>query len=116
MADEVFRDVGLAPSYAFLLMAVNQQPGIQPSDLGTLLHLNPSTITRLVEKMEYRGYLERRSIGRATEIYPTEKCIQQDAKIKAAWEKLKTKYTSILGERYTEVLTEMTAKAVENLK
>lgn len=116
MADEAFRKVGLAPSYAFLLMAVNQQPGIQPSELGKILHLNPSTITRLVEKMEYRGYLERQSSGRATKIHPTEKCTQTEDKIRKAWEELKASYSAALGDRYTEVLTEMTAKAVENLQ
>lgn len=116
MADASFREVGLAPSYAFLLMIVNKNPGIQPSKLGKLLQLKPSTITRLVEKMENRGYLERQSAGRTTQIYPTKKCQEKDEKIRNAWDVLQEKYRLVLGERYTKVLTEMTVKAVENLR
>lgn len=116
VADDAFREVGLAPSHAFLLMAVNKKSGIQPSELSKILQLTPSTITRLVEKMERKGYLERISEGRATQIHPTEKCVQADDKIRTAWNTLKANYKAVLGERYTEVLTEMTVKAVENME
>lgn len=115
MADEAFKTTGLAPSYGFLLMAANDNPGIQPSDLSRILRLKPSTITRLIEKMEYQGYLERKSEGRATHVFPTEKCRKMDNDLREAWQHLKDDYTSVLGERYTEVLTEMSAKAVEQL-
>jgi len=42
-------------------MIVYERPGIQPMQLSRKLQLTPSTITRLVEKMEYRGFLERQS-------------------------------------------------------
>ncbi len=115
MADDAFRKVGLAPSYAFLLMAVNERPGIQPSELSEILGLTPSTITRLVEKMEYRGYLSRSSEGRATYIEPTESCRDMDEDIHEAWRELRNSYTEILGERYTTVLTEMSSKAINQL-
>ncbi|MBN2731864.1 MAG: MarR family transcriptional regulator [Balneolaceae bacterium] len=111
MADDAFRELGLTSSYAFLLMLVNDQPGIQPMELSKKLQLTPSTITRLVEKMEYRGYLNRRSEGRATHIEITEKGEKIYPKLEQAWNSLKRKYTSILGERYTTVLAEMTYKA-----
>lgn len=116
MADEAFKSLGLAPSYAFLLMVVNKQPGIQPSEISKILQLTPSTITRLIEKMEYQGYLERTSEGRATKITPTAKCLQKDEEIREAWQNLKDRYISVLGDRYTEVLTEMSFKAVEQVK
>lgn len=116
MADEAFRSVGLAPSYAFLLLSVNDEPGIQPSELSNQLGLTPSTITRLIEKMEYRGYLERKSGGRATYVHPTDKAREEDARIREAWKNLRERYTQLLGERYTEVLTEMSVKAIERLE
>lgn len=115
MAEEVFAPLGLAPSYAYLLMEVNEHPGIQPSELGRRLQLSPSTITRLVDKMEHRGYLERRSDGRATKVIPTEACRQLDEEIRNAWHRLREEYRNRLGERYSEVLTEMTVKAVQEL-
>ena len=115
MADEAFRNVGLTSSYAFLIMIVNHQPGIQPMELSKKLQLTPSTITRLVEKMEYRGYLERRSQGRSTHIHITDQGQQLYPKLEQGWRNLQQSYTAVLGERYTEVLTKMTAKAAEQL-
>ena len=116
MADDAFRELGLTSSYAFLLMMVNDQPGIQPMDLSKKLGLTPSTITRLVEKMEYRGYVNRRSEGRSTHIKVTEKGEQLCTKLEQAWVNLKRSYTSILGDRYTKVLSEMTYKASEQIR
>lgn len=116
MADEAFRSVGLSPSHAFLLMKVNDEPGIQPSQLSDILGLTPSTITRLIEKMEYQGYLERISEGRATRVEPTDKCRAKDSEIRKAWTSLQKNYTNILGDRYSEVLTEMSIKAIDQLE
>ena len=116
MADEAFRELGISSSYAFLLMLVNDQPGIQPMELSKKLQLTPSTITRLVEKMEYQGYLERKSEGRSTHIELTEKGSSVQPKLRRAWETLRQNYTDVLGDRYTDVLAEMTGKASEQLK
>lgn len=116
MADEAFKEVGLSPSHAFLLMKVNDEPGIQPSTLSEVLGLTPSTITRLIEKMEYQGYLKRESEGRATHVRPTNKCIAKESDLQEAWNSLRKNYTDILGDRYTEVLTEMSVKAIDQLE
>lgn len=115
MAEEEFRVLGLAPSHAFLLMTVNRQPGIQPSELSDELQLTPSTVTRLIEKMEQQGYLARNSEGRATHVTPTEKCQELDQDLRNTWQNLIDRYREILGDRYTEVLTEMTYTATERL-
>ena len=60
MADEEFAVTGLTSSYAFLLMSVNAKPGIQPMELSEHVQLTPSTITRLIEKMEVKQLLERK--------------------------------------------------------
>lgn len=116
MAEEVFREVGLAPSYVYLLMAVNAKPGIQPSELAELLQLNPSTVTRLVEKMEQQEYLSREPEGRRTQIEPTKKGRHKNRELQEAWQKLKDRYKGLLGERYYEVLTEMVYTAKMKLE
>lgn len=116
LADEAFKSVGLSTSHAFLLMKVDDEPGIQPSQLSEVLQLTPSTITRLIEKMEYQGYLERISEGRATRVEPTEKCSTKVPEIRKAWSGLQKEYRDKLGDRYTEVLTEMALKAIDELE
>ena len=115
MAEEVFSPLGLAPTYAYLLMTVNDQPGIQPSQISKELELKPSTVTRLVDKMENRGFVERTSEGRATNVHPTDKSRQLNAKLQDAWQKLQKRCSEELGDRYTEVLTEMAYTASEKL-
>ena len=116
MAEHAFRPLGLSPSYAFLLMSVNRNPGIQPMELSEEIQLTPSTVTRLIEKMETQGYLTRTSEGRATYVHPTPASLELDEEIRRCWKELQNGYRGMLGERYTEVLTEMTFTAAEKLE
>jgi DNA-binding MarR family transcriptional regulator len=52
LASQTWKSVNLAPSHAYLLMDVLDEPGIQPGMLAKQLQLQPSTITRFIEKLE----------------------------------------------------------------
>lgn len=112
MAEEEFAITGLAPSYAFLLMSVNDKPGIQPKGLSEQMQLTPSTVTRLIEKMEHRGFVERKSAGRITEVFPTAKSQELDPKIKEAWQNLYKRYSGILGKE----VDDLTAAVYDTVK
>ena len=105
MAEEEFSITTLAPSYAFLLMIINDKPSIQPKEISTKMMLSPSTVTRLIEKMETRGFVERKVIGKNTEVYPTQKSLELNIKIKQAWVNLFSRYILILGEKESQDLT-----------
>jgi len=105
IAEEEFAVTGLAPSYAFLLMAVNDKPGIQPKAISAQMQLTASTITRLIEKMEHRGFLERKFIGKFTKVHPTIKSRKLDKKIHEAWANLYKRYSELLGEEKSNKLT-----------
>jgi DNA-binding MarR family transcriptional regulator len=105
MAEEEFAITGLAPSYAFLLMTVIDNPGIQPKDISEHMQLTPSTITRLIEKMEHREFLERVSEGKCTRVFATSKCKKLDKQIRTAWMNLHHRYTRLLGEKRAQALT-----------
>jgi DNA-binding MarR family transcriptional regulator len=68
-----WKKTGLSPSHAYLLMIVLDEPGIQPGALSAELHLTPSTITRLIEKLETRKLVVRTNEGKTTNVYPTAK-------------------------------------------
>jgi len=114
MAEEEFAITGLAPSYAFLLMTVNGKPGIRPSEISEIMMLTPSTVTRLIEKMEYKGLLERKSKGKYIGVFPTKKSKQLDEKIHEAWQNLFKRYSNILGKDEAKKITsEIYKSAVE---
>ena len=115
MAEEEFASTGLTPSYAFVLMTVNSQPGIQPKELSQHMQLTPSTVTRLVEKLEARGFLERNIIGRSTEIYPTSKSLELNDKIEEAWKNLYNRYSNLVGENEGKELTQKIKNALDNI-
>jgi len=115
IAEDQFRKTGLSPSHAYLLLTVIDRPGVQPGEISEELHLAPSTVTRLVEKMEREGYLRRSSEGRATRVKPTDRAIALGEELEISRKELQERYASRLGERYTEVLTEMSFKALEHL-
>ena len=116
LAEEEFEQTGLTPSYAILLMVVSDNPGIQPGNLSKLMNLTPSTITRLIEKLEYKGLLERRVSGKYTNVYPAKLSNQLDFKIRKAWAQLQKRYSVLLGVDLNKEMTELTNKAIGKLK
>ena len=115
MAEEEFATTGLAPSYAFLLLSVKSDPGISPGAISEKMQLTPSTVTRLIEKMEVRGYLERKSAGRAVEVYLTTEGVKLIPGIKKAWRSLYRRYADLLGEENARQLTVATYEASKQL-
>ncbi|MBI5009984.1 MAG: winged helix-turn-helix transcriptional regulator [Bacteroidia bacterium] len=116
IADEEFAVIGLTSSYAFLLMTVNNKPGIQPNEISKQMQLSPSTITRLIEKMELKKLLERKTTGRTTEVYPTDKSKEMDKKIKEAWRNLYDRYSGLIGETEAKKLTANIYDALNKLE
>jgi DNA-binding transcriptional regulator LsrR (DeoR family) len=55
LAIESWKPLDLSPSHAYLLMLVLEEPGLQPGCIANHLQLSPSTITRLIEKLEEKG-------------------------------------------------------------
>jgi DNA-binding MarR family transcriptional regulator len=105
MAEEEFRVTGLSPSHAFLMMQVVEQPGITQKALGAELHLAPSTVTRFVDVLVHKGYLERAVDGKTTRITATETGCHRYDPIRAAWKSLHMRYAAILGLEEGDALT-----------
>ncbi len=97
MADEEFQITGLAPSSAFILLLANKAPGISAKELCFYLNLQPSTITRLVDSLEAKGFVKRKAVGRNMILNPTKKSLALSPKIKAAWVSLTRRTNGLVG-------------------
>ena len=115
MAEEEFRKTGLSPSHAFLVMLVNEHPGIAQKNLADNLQLAPSTVTRFVDSLVYKGYLTRQADGKASKIYPTAEGKNLQATIDDAWKNLHMRYANVLGLREGDALTAMIDAAHDKL-
>src|SRR5687768_4540779 len=76
LAIESWKPAGLPPSHAYLLLMVLEDPGQQPGYLSRHLQLTPSTVTRLLEKLEEKKLVIRTTEGKTTNVYPTPKAKQ----------------------------------------
>ncbi|MBN1531476.1 MAG: MarR family transcriptional regulator [Spirochaetes bacterium] len=111
MAEEEFRATGLSPTYAFLVMVVNERQGISQKELAGILHLAPSTITRFIDKLERKRIVRRTGEGKVRRVYPTEAGMRMQEQIAGCWASLYERYSRILGKRNGEALTEQIDRA-----
>lgn len=116
MADDAFAPVGLSPSHAFLMMLVNEQPGLSQKELTAALHLAPSTVTRFVDSLQRKGYLTRATEGKLSRVSPTDKGLALRTPIAKAWKELYRSYSEILGEDAGKELTATIARANRQLE
>jgi MarR family transcriptional regulator, organic hydroperoxide resistance regulator len=108
LANESWKKVELSPSHAYLLMLVIDEPGIQPTSITKQLQLTPSTITRLIEKLEEKKLVVRTTEGKATNVYATPKGKQLQPKLQACLKSFYNNYSTILGK-------DESAKMVQNM-
>ena len=115
MAEEEIRGTGISPSHAFIIMLVSDYPGIGPKKLCEYLNLAPSTITRFVDTLIYRGFMTKQTNGKNTEIFTTDEGNRLYNIISDAWKKLYNRYSKALGEKQGNDLTAMIDAASEKL-
>lgn len=115
MAEEAFRRTGLSPAHAFLMMLVNDRPGIFQKELAENLQLAPSTVTRFIDSLVHKGLLRRETEGKASKVYSTGDGQALQATIEAAWKELHGAYAKVLGLREGDALTAMIDAASEKL-
>lgn len=98
LAIEAWKKVDLSPSHGYLLLLVIEEAGIGPSALADQLLLTPSTITRLIEKLEEKKLVVRASEGKTTQVYPTQKAKELYTRLKECLKDFYEKYSGILGK------------------
>lgn len=104
LAMDSWKKVDLSPSHAYLLLLVLTEPGIAAGCAADQLQLTPSTITRLIEKLEKKKLLIRAAEGKQTNLYPTQKARDLKPAMKACVTDFHEKYVSILGDKESNLL------------
>jgi DNA-binding MarR family transcriptional regulator len=115
LAQDSWSKVDLSPSHAYLLMMAIEEPGVQPSALADHLQLQPSTITRLIEKLEDRKLVVRTTEGKMTNVYPTPKGKELLPKLKECLNEFYSSYAGILGKEESAKLVQSMGKVADKL-
>jgi DNA-binding MarR family transcriptional regulator len=113
MASLSWKKVNLSPSHGYLLMLVIDEPGIQPMALSADLHLKPSTITRLIEKLESKKLVVRTFEGKLTNVYPTPKGKELVPKLKQCVADFYESYAAVLGKQESGRLVKNLIRAAD---
>jgi DNA-binding MarR family transcriptional regulator len=116
LANEIWQQVDLSPSHAYLLMAVLEEPGLQPGMLADQLQLQPSTITRLIEKLERKKLVIRTTEGKITNVYPTPKSRDLQPKLKQCLAQFYQRYSQQLGKEESAKLVMDMANIADKLE
>ena len=104
LAIESWKPVDLSPSHAYLLMMVLEEPGVQPGYIADQLQLTPSTITRLIEKLEAKKLVVRTTEGKITNVYATPKAKDLLPELKSCLNHFYKAYSETLGRENSSKL------------
>lgn len=115
MAVESWKKADLAPSHAYLLLLVLDEPGIQPGSIADHLQLTPSTITRLIEKLEEKKLVTRIAEGKQTNVYPTPRAKEMKPLLKECLDDANAKYATLAGKEETKHLMQYMMKVADKL-
>ena len=108
-AEPYFKKLGLSLTQGFLLMSIVREPGIAAGRLARELVLDPSTITRALEKLELKGLAFREEKGGVVEVYATPEGNKTEKDVRAAWGKARVFYEA----RFTKRDSQRLAKEME---
>ncbi|RYD56439.1 MAG: MarR family transcriptional regulator [Sphingobacteriales bacterium] len=97
LAIKAWEPVGLPPSHAYLLLYVIDNPGTQPSVITEQLMLAPSTITRLMDRLEKEKLIIRQTEGKMIHAYPTAKAKGLVPKMESCIKSFHMSYAQELG-------------------
>ena len=115
LANESWKETGLSPSHAYLLMLVLDDPGIQPTALVEQLLLSPSTITRLMDKLETKKLIIRTTGGKSTNVYPTPKAKALHPQMKQCLDHFYKAYSELAGKDDSSRLVQQMNKVADKL-
>lgn len=116
LAQESWGKVDLTPSHAYLLLLVLDRPGIQPGVISSELQLKPSTITRLIAKLEEKNLLYRTTEGKIANVFPTAKGKSLLPELKACQEEFCTRYLGMLGKSESDQFVSNILKVADKIR
>jgi DNA-binding MarR family transcriptional regulator len=90
-AHTLLEELGLYRGQPKVLRALWEQEGLTHSELATILHVQPATITKMIKRMEKAGFVERRKDAkdqRVSRVYLTENGRSVQEAVKQVWRTL----------------------------
>jgi DNA-binding MarR family transcriptional regulator len=109
--DEALRPHGLKISQMSVLVAVSKMGRATPGAVGRILHMEKSTLSRNVDRMRARGWLEAAAAegGRGTELCVTARGRRLLRQVQPAWSRAQQRAAEVLGDQGVRGITRTVA-------
>jgi DNA-binding MarR family transcriptional regulator len=110
---------GIHAGQDVLLLAIWETPGLRQAALATRLGVEPPTVTRMLQRLERSGMVERRADphdARALRVHPTPRSRLLEGTVRRAWAALDEMLVSELGEHAAEQLRRLATAGAAALR
>ena len=88
-AEESFSKMDICPTHAFLMVLLQEEEnGLSVNRISEALTIAPSTVTRFVDKLVLKGYVERVKSGKQSFTKITEEGLKVMPEVYKAWESI----------------------------
>ncbi|CAM5648102.1 hypothetical protein GCM10010329_09710 [Streptomyces spiroverticillatus] len=117
-AGKVLRCLGLYPGQEFVMMHLWEAGPVRQSELIKAVGLDPSTVTKSLQRLEQAGYVSRRpdpADRRASLVEATPQGCALREKVTGAWAALEARTAAGLSEAERESLLLLLTKVERNL-
>jgi DNA-binding MarR family transcriptional regulator len=101
-----------------ILMRLYCQEGVPQSQLVEALGVEPPTVTRMLQRMEAAGLVERRpdpADARVSLVYLTEQGRQTELPVLRSWEQLEARFVAGLTDTEKALLRRLLMQVLNNL-
>lgn len=113
--EEEFGKLGLSPSHGYLLFAVAENPEASQKELGEIMELDPSTVTRFIDTLVSKGLAEKPVRGKGADIRLTPAGRKEYKKISKTMDALYTKMRDHFGHKQFDAFVGGLYKARQSL-
>lgn len=110
---------GVHAGQDLLLLAIWNEPGLRQAALAARLGVEPPTVTRMVQRLERSGLVERRRDphdARVLRIHPTPRSRLLESTVRRAWSEVDAILIESLGEADGERLRRLADAAMRVLR
>jgi DNA-binding MarR family transcriptional regulator len=113
--DDYIKPLGVATSYAELLMLLSENDGLQQQEIADEMNLAPSTITRFIAKLEKEQLVKKRKKTGRSDVILTEKGAIKTAQIKNKYADAVKELEERLGEKFVATTEQLLRHGADQL-
>ena len=117
-ADELLNEIGLHVGQEMLLCGLWEKEGITQTELAEYVMIQPATVTNMLQRLERRGFVERRpdiDDQRISRVYTTEKGRDMEEAVQEKWSQLEQESFGDLSVEEKVLLRRLLLQVYQNL-